>query len=957
MLKEKILIVEANEKDKGLLEISLKKVGYSVYSADSPDKAMEIIESSIPSLIVSNTKFPNTSGFDFCYRIKKDPNLQDVSFIFLTPEKQLDKRIKAIELGADDYLQKPLYLREIVTRIKIFLEKKDKEKLGSSNKEKHFTGNLEDMGIIDLIQSMELGQKTGIIYLFRAHLVGKIYFYKGKIINAIVGDLIGESALYRMLGWNEGTFKMDFREIQGTEETINISTQGLLMEGMRRLDEIERYKEQLPPFDTKLDLDNEVILEEHPDKFPEKIETILSEFNGTHTLKEVLDSLKIDDIEALEIISKLYFQGYLIPIEEDKDKTDTIIISKFDLFEGIEDEEDQTNIKVETKKVKISQEEMDSMLLPENPDESGIFEMAPPEEESSKSKNIQQEKQKTETTEMISTLENEIEDIEETGIITESENDTETTATIEKVDIPLIDNTVDNSAKSQDIPEEINEKTTIPVSLDDDIETTSKKGLYVIILLLGIILSGVFGYIKFNKNTTVTSPYSMRFKKGIDNLNLDTITGYNSAINFFSNINVATDKDYRPYYYLAIAYLRLGNKQNSEKIKEKGRKIIKDLYLLYPNNRFIDFLQAEYDIYTGNYENSFAKIKKYITDSNYYQPYLIIGYYYLKDPTLIKTSIEYFSKTIKLNPSLTLGYQKLGEALFMSGKFEEALNQLQKTVRISPNHIISYIWLGKTAEKLRQYNSAELYYNDALSIDKNNIVAKYYLGKLYFDKLKNKTKGLKLLQNVWNSNKNIPMKLDAGFTLAEVLNTKGNIIESSKILNQIIAIDPNYTNALNLYDQISNSKQFKQKKVELTHTTNTTINKNNYHKTNNLTDKKVNLLIEKATKAYDREDYSKALNYLRKAEKTAKNNYKIYLLYGRIYINLGKDIKAKKMLKKSIRMNPKDPLGHVHLGSLYYSLGNKKLAIKEYHTYLRLAPDGKYTGEVKTIIKELKNGR
>jgi len=175
------------------------------------------------------------------------------------------------------------------------------------------------MGIVELIQALELGNKTAIMRLkYKSH-EGVVYFKKGRIVHAEVGKIKGEKAFYLMLNWNEGTFQIEFTE-HNIVETITVSNQGLLMEGLRRIDEWKQLQEIIPPLDTVLVIDSQAILNEHPEQFPSKVEGILAEFDGKKSILDVVESLDIDEIEALKTISQLYFQGFLVESTKPSDE-------------------------------------------------------------------------------------------------------------------------------------------------------------------------------------------------------------------------------------------------------------------------------------------------------------------------------------------------------------------------------------------------------------------------------------------------------------------------------------------------------------------------------------------------------------------------------------------------------------------------------------------------------------
>ncbi len=311
MAKPKIIVVDNDQNSLKILETSLNKAGFVVTTSTDGMDALEKVKTFFPDLIISDVILPKMDGYEFCKRVKEDHNIASIPFIFLTRQKSVDDKIRGLELGVDDYLTKPIYIKEVITRVKILLEKKEKERLELPSTGVKFTGNLADMGAVDLIQTLELGNKSGEVHFVNGKNRGCIYFRKGKIIDAEQGNLRGGDVIYRLLNWTEGTFKIDFKEV-GREDKIGTSNQSLIMEGMRRIDELGKIQEELPPLDSILVIDSQMILKEHPQQFPAKVEDILAEFDGKTSIQDVLDKTGYNDPEVLKTISKLYFQGYLM---------------------------------------------------------------------------------------------------------------------------------------------------------------------------------------------------------------------------------------------------------------------------------------------------------------------------------------------------------------------------------------------------------------------------------------------------------------------------------------------------------------------------------------------------------------------------------------------------------------------------------------------------------------------
>ncbi|RMH42885.1 MAG: DUF4388 domain-containing protein [Deltaproteobacteria bacterium] len=117
------------------------------------------------------------------------------------------------------------------------------------------SGVIEEIPLPDLLQLLSTSRKSGVLSIASPTAVGKIYLRKGQIYFAAINDdfnLQPQKAIYRMLTWQTGTFELEPAvEIQVMEE-IQESTEALLMEGVRQLDEMRRLEDKLPPMTSSL---------------------------------------------------------------------------------------------------------------------------------------------------------------------------------------------------------------------------------------------------------------------------------------------------------------------------------------------------------------------------------------------------------------------------------------------------------------------------------------------------------------------------------------------------------------------------------------------------------------------------------------------------------------------------------------------------------------------------------
>jgi DNA-binding response OmpR family regulator len=313
MAKKKLLLVDADPRSVRVLEVSLKKAGYSVTTAADGLDALQKVEVSSPDLVLSDTRLPNLDGYAFVQKLKSKPEWASIPVVFLTSQKSVEDKIRGLELGVEDYLTKPIFVRELLARVNLLLARRTQENIATRaapGGRTRFSGSIHDMAVVDLLQTFEVSRKSGVVHLSNALQRAKIYFRDGKIVDAEVSHLRGEEAVYRTLIWNEAEFEVEFCAVKN-DDIIGTSTQGILMEGMRRVDEWGRLCEQLPPLSTLFEIDHPELLD-RLSEIPDELNGILRLFDGKRSLFQVVDESPFEDLSTLSTISKLYFEGLLL---------------------------------------------------------------------------------------------------------------------------------------------------------------------------------------------------------------------------------------------------------------------------------------------------------------------------------------------------------------------------------------------------------------------------------------------------------------------------------------------------------------------------------------------------------------------------------------------------------------------------------------------------------------------
>lgn len=315
-----LLLVDADVRSLRVLEVSLKKAGFEVSTAETAAAALATALAAPPELVITEADLPDYDGFELCARLKADPRTQGSGIVFLSASATPEQKIKAINAGADDFLTKPVLVKDIVTRLRALLDSRATENLARRERPGNLSGNLASMGVVDLLQVMEAGTKSGIVhvssdevksggYVSPGQERGTMFFRDGNVIDARLGDIPGAEAVYRMLLWEDGVFEIEFKQISRSD-SVGVPTQTILLEGMRRVDEWSKYQAILPSLSAKPTLDYTELGRAFP-VVPDETQSVLHLFDGRRTLLQVVDDAPMTDTAALAIVADLHERGVL----------------------------------------------------------------------------------------------------------------------------------------------------------------------------------------------------------------------------------------------------------------------------------------------------------------------------------------------------------------------------------------------------------------------------------------------------------------------------------------------------------------------------------------------------------------------------------------------------------------------------------------------------------------------
>ena len=116
--KTKVLVVDDEEPNRVVLQDILELHGYEIIQAADGEEALNKIQENPPDVILLDINMPRMNGIEVTQKIKADERLKHISLIILTGLDDMELRVRALQLGADDFLLKPPHMAELVARVR-----------------------------------------------------------------------------------------------------------------------------------------------------------------------------------------------------------------------------------------------------------------------------------------------------------------------------------------------------------------------------------------------------------------------------------------------------------------------------------------------------------------------------------------------------------------------------------------------------------------------------------------------------------------------------------------------------------------------------------------------------------------------------------------------------------------------------------------------------------------------
>jgi len=243
----RVLVVDDNALVLDLLMKGLLPHCDAQAAADGADALLRIVDDP-PDLVVCDYRMPGLDGRQLFEKVRSRQQTKQIPFIFVASSSDIEEKLRPLLEGVEEFITKPFFIKHLVRRTKKVIDRIQLEKLQKrAVRPGVIQGRLEEMSILDLMQSLEMGQKSCQLTIRHENENCELFFAAGQCTDARLGATEGEAAVYQAVRWPAGDFEIDFNAAP-SRSTISRTTTGLLMEALRLMDEGQRDED---PADVK----------------------------------------------------------------------------------------------------------------------------------------------------------------------------------------------------------------------------------------------------------------------------------------------------------------------------------------------------------------------------------------------------------------------------------------------------------------------------------------------------------------------------------------------------------------------------------------------------------------------------------------------------------------------------------------------------------------------------------
>jgi len=211
-----ILVVDDEAVILEVVEKELIQSGYKVVTARDGQEALDKIgqasewgSNRVPDLIIADIMMPGMDGFEFCQRVKADPKLKSIPFLFLTVKNTPSDRARALILGCQRYVLKPFTRKDLLQAVNERLVDFWQTQSLLAEHDRAFEGDLTEYTVLSLVDLFLIGGWSGTLTILAQGKEGRVDFASGEVAKVQWGEKEGEQALVEILAQEDGIFVVE----------------------------------------------------------------------------------------------------------------------------------------------------------------------------------------------------------------------------------------------------------------------------------------------------------------------------------------------------------------------------------------------------------------------------------------------------------------------------------------------------------------------------------------------------------------------------------------------------------------------------------------------------------------------------------------------------------------------------------------------------------------------------
>lgn len=234
----RLLVAEDNPLVRELIEKGMDPHCEVIFADDGADALLKAIDEP-PDAILCDYKMPGLDGRQLFEKLRGREKTRHIPFLLMASRADIEEKLRPLTDGVEDFITKPFLVKDLVRATKKVVDRIHLEKLQkTASRPGVIQGRLEEMSMTDLLQSLEMGQKSCRLRVNHNGEQGELFFTSGQCRDAKIGSVEGDDAVFKVILWTAGEFEIDFNAANASSRTTTTrGTTGLLMEAMRLMDE------------------------------------------------------------------------------------------------------------------------------------------------------------------------------------------------------------------------------------------------------------------------------------------------------------------------------------------------------------------------------------------------------------------------------------------------------------------------------------------------------------------------------------------------------------------------------------------------------------------------------------------------------------------------------------------------------------------------------------------------